>query len=330
MRNFTTKEIASTYTKCIFKIFTYLKNTPISQGSGVLLKNKNIIVTNYHIFIGSDNYKIFYNGVVIPKCKIVSVNAQKDLLLIYLGSPVKDTEEIGVSTENYVGEKVYAFGFPLNYGLTMTEGIVSNLNTNIKIKISENYFTNEINQSGVIQITAPISHGSSGGALVNEKGELLGITTYSDKAGLGINFAIPIKEALGEVDEFTKLKIDKSGFKKLNALDYYCLGVNIMENGEFKQAYKLFSKAYKKLPKNRNLLFNLSIVCNLTSDYKNALKYCNRLIKLENLTLRVINCKASTYLFMGKNKEAIKLLNLGVKHYPNDSFLHYRKAIAYF
>ncbi|HEY5124872.1 MAG TPA: trypsin-like peptidase domain-containing protein [Ignavibacteria bacterium] len=330
MKSLTPKDINLIYTQCVCKIFTFSNNIPISQGSGIFLKSNNIIITNYHIFIGADNFKVILSGNEVPKCKIVSINAQNDLLLIYVNSLKYNISEIKINKESYVGEKVYAFGFPLNYKLTMTEGIISNLNADIKIKLEENYFTNEINQSGVMQISAPISHGSSGGALVNDKGELIGITTYSDKSGIGINFAIPAKEVLSEINEFDKLKIDKLDSKKLNAVDYYCLGINLMENADFKSAYKLLKKSIKVLRNNTNILFNLAILCNIIGNFGNALKYCDKLIKIEGMSLRAIRCKASLFLSLEKKKEALKMLNIGIKLYPANQYLYYTKAQAYF
>lgn len=330
MSSISTGEIASIYNKCTCKIFTYSDGIPVAQGSGVLLAGKRLIVTNYHTFIGSNSYKVILLGKEIPNCKIIFLNGLKDLTLIYIGKTIKGIKNINLNTDANVGDKVYTFGFPLNYGLTMTEGIVSNLQANLSIQLEENEFTKEINQREVMQITAPISQGSSGGALVNDKGELIGITTYSDKAGMGINFAIPIKEALADINEFEKLKADGIGRKEFIALEHYCLGINLMENSDFKKAYKYVKKAYDILPNYVNILINLSVLAVYNDDFINAAKYIDELSELEGMELYVIRWKTLLYLTMEKYPEAIRTLNVGIKLFPNNQYLYYNKALAYF
>lgn len=330
MSSINPKQLAYIYSECTCQIYTYSDGIPIAQGSGVLLADKGIILTNYHTFIGSNSHKVFLHGKEIPDCKIFSLNGLKDLVLIYSVKTIKMAKEISICTETNIGDKVYTFGFPLNYGLTMTEGIVSNLQANLIIQLNENQFTKMIKQSEVMQVTAPISRGSSGGALVNEMGELIGITTYSDKAGMGINFAIPINEAITEINEFEKLKEYKFGRKEFTALDNYCLGINLMENANYKDAYKMLKKAYAILPNHVNILNNLSVLAIFNKDYDNAAKYIYNLTEMEGTELQVIRCKTILFMALKKFPECIEILNEGLKLFPNNQFLFYNKAWAYF
>jgi Do/DeqQ family serine protease len=159
-------------------------------GSGVIIGSKGYILTNQHVVDGADEILIsLADG---RGSQAVLIGEDKDTDIAILQVPI--TGLVGIRVADMptirVGDVVLAIGNPLNVGQTVTMGIVSATGRN---RIGLNTFEN------FIQTDAAINPGNSGGALVNARGELIGINTaiFSQAAGAqGIGFAIPITLAL--------------------------------------------------------------------------------------------------------------------------------------
>ena len=110
----------------------------------------------------------------------------------------------GNSESIFVGDLAVAIGHPLTLGAapTVTTGVISALNR--RLDVGSESMNNAVTLFGLIQTDAPITRGSSGGALLNQKGELIGITTAiatADVGAEGLGFAVPINLALGIVED---------------------------------------------------------------------------------------------------------------------------------
>ena len=123
-----------------------------------------------------------------------------------------------------VGQKIYAIGSPLGLENTMTEGLISGLR-----------YTKD--EGSFIQISAAISHGSSGGAVVNSNGELIGISTATIAKGQNINFAIPVNEFLNAYQQKGVLT------EEINFADYFSKGINNSRNRNIDSAIFNYEKA---------------------------------------------------------------------------------------
>jgi len=181
----TADQVYSKTNNAIVTIYTFDNNdNPISQGSGVVLNQKGWVVTNYHVYEGASKIVIKHANKIVAYSTILAMDAEKDILILKIADRSFPSIPIGNSALLKVGQKVYAIGSPLGLENTISEGIISGLRTN-KEK-TENF----------IQISAAISPGSSGGALVNAKGELIAITTSTIAKGQNLNFAIPVNQIL--------------------------------------------------------------------------------------------------------------------------------------
>jgi len=154
----------------------------IGSASAVPIDN-NTVVTNYHVIDGT--YAIIaYNseGTVESKISTVLAYSEKEDLAILRCEQAVNVAPLTIGNSNEVkqGDKVFAVGYPLGLSNTLSDGIVSSLYKD------ENYVD-------LIQITAPISPGSSGGALFNENGDVVGIVCASYENGQNMNLAIPSK-----------------------------------------------------------------------------------------------------------------------------------------
>lgn len=172
----------------------------ISRGSGIIYNDKGYIITNNHVIKEASNIKVTLADKREFRCSVVGTDPATDIAVIKIDEPAKNlpTLKIGNSDTIRVGELVIAVGNPFGFSHTVTMGIVSATGRqNVGLAEYEEY----------IQTDAAINPGNSGGALVNIKGELIGINTaiYSRSGGsLGIGFAIPANMAKQVVEEIIK------------------------------------------------------------------------------------------------------------------------------
>ena len=167
-------------------------------GSGVVINvEKGYIITNYHVVDGASEIKItFQDGRVIKATK-VGEDEQTDFALLKLETIPKNLTALKFADSDKlrVGDFAIAIGNPFGLGQTVTSGIISALGrSGLNIENYENF----------IQTDAAINSGNSGGALINLKGELIGINTaILGKAGgnIGIGFAIPSNMAKSIIDQ---------------------------------------------------------------------------------------------------------------------------------
>jgi hypothetical protein len=155
----------------------------VSQGSGFLISKDGRIVTNYHVIEnGSSAIVKLPDGAFFAVDGVVASDKARDVAVIQANGQNFKTLILGNSDRVQVGEEVVAIGNPLSLESTVSNGIVSGIRT---IEGKGGQF---------LQITTPISPGSSGGPLFNIAGEVVGITTLYLEGGENLNFAIPIND----------------------------------------------------------------------------------------------------------------------------------------
>lgn len=205
-------------------------NGTMSSGSGFYVSSDGKLVTNYHVIETAKSIKIINNSneSYTGSVTILGYDIDKDIALLKINKTVDTYLTLGDSNNIKVGEKIYAIGSPEGYQNTLSDGIVS--------AVREKY----------IQITAPISHGSSGGALLNEYGEVIGITSAGNLLGENLGFAIPINDyiamsknlniTLGShitapssqvpatMDDLADLMMEKYGTVSYSGYTYSCYG----------------------------------------------------------------------------------------------------------
>ena len=173
-------------------------NTMVAYGSGVVLSPDGYIVTNNHVVEGADEVEVTFNNKVVQQATIIGTDPTTDLALIKVEGSDYDHLRFGDSDKVRVGEWVLAVGNPFNLTSTVTAGIVSAKARDISI-LGEGS-----NVESFIQTDAAVNRGNSGGALVNTKGELIGINAaIASHTGSyeGYSFAIPSNIVRKVVDD---------------------------------------------------------------------------------------------------------------------------------
>lgn len=173
-----------------------------ATGSGVIISPDGYIVTNNHVVNGADELTVTLNDNREFSARIIGTDPNTDLALIKINGKNLPTLPIGDSDNLKVGEWVLAVGNPYNLSSTVTAGIVS-----AKARSMGGEGSNGPQISSFIQTDAAINPGNSGGALVNAKGELVGINAmlYSQTGSYsGYGFAIPTTIMVKVVDDLKK------------------------------------------------------------------------------------------------------------------------------
>lgn len=173
-------------------------STSQASGSGVIISNDGYILTNNHIINSSSNSSFYqieeatavrvylYNNDTPINAEVIGTDSQTDLAIIKISADNLTAAELGDSDSVQVGEFAMAIGSPLGMKSSVASGIVSALNREITDSSQTTY--------NLIQTDAAINSGNSGGALVNSKGQVIGINTLKIAAtGVeSMGFAIPI------------------------------------------------------------------------------------------------------------------------------------------
>jgi Do/DeqQ family serine protease len=200
----------------------YSTRRGISAGSGVIISPNGYVLTNNHV-VGDNSTQV---SVILSdkrerKAKLVGVDPVTDLALLKIDGTNLPTIAWGDSSQLKVAEWVLAIGNPYQLGQTVTLGIVSGTNRNYGSQAGEGIISSVVDY---IQTDAAINPGNSGGALINRRGELIGINTwiYSESGGYqGIGFAVPSNVARHIADELMKtgeVKRGTIGFVQLTEL----------------------------------------------------------------------------------------------------------------
>ena len=186
----TSEQVSKACAPAVFYIATYaLNGSYAGSGSGFFISSDGVAVTNFHVAANSCMLEITtHDGKKYTDVSIIDADEENDLALLKVNGTGFPYLELSNSNEVVQGQVVYAFGSPLGLDNTMSQGIISNPKRDI---------------DGVeyIQISVPIAPGSSGGALVDQYGKVVGVTSagFIEAAG-DLNLAIPCKriEALNK------------------------------------------------------------------------------------------------------------------------------------
>lgn len=178
----------------------------LSAGSGVIVDaEKGYILTNHHVIDNAETITVKLNDSRSFKARLIGSDAATDIALIQVKADKLNALEFGASDKLQVGDFVVAIGNPFGLGQTVTSGIVSALG---RSGISRDKFEN------FIQTDASINPGNSGGALINTKGELIGINTAIIAPGggnVGIGFAVPSNMAKAVMNQLIRHGVVKRG-----------------------------------------------------------------------------------------------------------------------
>ena len=170
-------------------------------GSGSIVTDDGYIVTNSHVVSNGNvtQINVLFSDGKTSEAELVWNDASLDLAIIKVNKKNLPAIELGDSDKVGIGDRAVAIGNPLGFELqsTVTSGIISGLNRSVK-------FNTGVTMDGLMQTDAAINSGNSGGALLNSRGELIGINTAKAGNSDGIGFAIPINTVKPVIEKVRK------------------------------------------------------------------------------------------------------------------------------
>ena len=180
---------------------------PNGGGSGVVISQDGLIMTNHHVIDNSTEVRVVFEDGRMYEGNIIGSDRLTDIGLLKITASNLIPISIGNSEALSVGDLAVAIGHPLTLGAapTVTTGVISALQR--RLDVGGEAMNSGVTLFGLIQTDAPITRGSSGGALLNNNGELIGITTAiatADVGAEGLGFAVPVNLALGIVEDLLK------------------------------------------------------------------------------------------------------------------------------
>ena len=167
----------------------------VSTGTGIVLTADGYIVTNAHIIAGAEQVNVTLSDDSLWSAQLVGFEPLEDLAVLKIDASGLTPAQFGDDTLLRSGDPVSAIGNPMGYRSTITPGIVSALDQPVSVEGTTMY---------LLQTSAAINYGSSGGALLNDRGQVVGVTTIKivadDGSAEGLGFAIPITRVKQVVD----------------------------------------------------------------------------------------------------------------------------------
>lgn len=172
------EELASLASSIVMIAVHDEKGEPVGTGSGIMIGRKGFILTNHHVVRGGHFFsvRIEDDEQVYPTDEVIKYNSNLDLAVIRIQRELTALPIYDGRKKLVRGQKVVAIGSPLGLFNSVSDGIISGFR--------------QIDDVDMIQFTAPISHGSSGGAVLNMAGEIIGISTAGIDQGQNINLAV--------------------------------------------------------------------------------------------------------------------------------------------
>lgn len=207
----------------------------LSRGSGFFI-DVDRVVTNRHVIENAYRAEVHsYNGSVFPVRGVIAVDAEGDLALLKVDAPANQVRPLLLDrTSPQEGESVVVIGNPFGLEGSVTNGIVSAVR--------------DIPTFGrIIQITAPISPGSSGSPVVNMQGQVIGVATLQITGGQSVNFAIPSERISqlqgGSLLSLSDLVAASGRNKRAKAVQFFRDGLSFLSKDDCEKALPYFEKA---------------------------------------------------------------------------------------
>ncbi|MGR3174155.1 MAG: S1C family serine protease [Candidatus Scalindua sp.] len=176
------------------------KGNAIRQGSGFIVRRDGAVVTNYHVISKARDIKVKAGDKVFDVEGLIFTDKENDLVILKVKAKDMPVVKLGIVEKANIGEHVYVISSPVGLENTISDGLLSGIR-----KIDE--------KTEILQITAPISPGSSGGPVFNINGEVIGVVTFLIQSAQNLNFAMPVKLIKDKISSKRVTAIKGSGLE---------------------------------------------------------------------------------------------------------------------
>jgi len=341
----TANEVFNAVSSSVVVIRTYdAKGNGKNLGSGVVLAN-DLIATNCHVIKDAVNIQVVYHGKQYP-ANLRHTDWERDVCTLTVKGVNAPVVVIGSTSHLKIGAQVYAIGAPQGLELTLSEGIISSLR--------------EVDGGQYLQISAPISPGSSGGGLFDEEGRLIGLPTFYLSEGQQLNFAVPVewitelperhKEmsevaqttsnewynkslALEQLKDWVRMLIHSLRWIEAQPeepMAWYSLGYAYNETDQNAKAIEAYQQALRIYPEYTAAWANLGYVYDKTDQYAEAIHAYQQALRI-NPDFESAWCNlGNTYVKTYQNTEAIQSYQQALRINPEYIDAWYNLGLVYY
>lgn len=297
------------------------KGALLSRGSGFFISADKIITNNHVIEKSSSVVVHLNNGKRFNVKGVLAIDGEGDLAVLQVDVP--QNLAVPLSIEKLVpqeGESIVVIGNPYGLEGSVTNGIVSAVR--------------EISGYGkIIQITAPISPGSSGSPVVNMRGQVIGIATLQAAEGQSLNFAVPSERIsalkLSDLKSFASLNVENQRNKRATAERFYSQGLGILSRDDYARAIPYFEKATEIDPNYTEAWYQIGFCYGMLNRHQDSLKASRQAAKLRPDWAEVyLNIGASSYA-LAQFKDALEAYRTALKINPDNAEIQYALGLTF-
>ena len=286
------------------------------QGSGFFVSERGEVITNYHVMSGANSAVVkLPDGSIYKATDVLAEDITSDLIKLKVdtgGSKVQCLPLYKTLVE--VGEKVVVIGSPQGLESTVSDGIVS------AVRDVKGF-------GSIIQITAPISPGSSGSAVVNMKGEVVGVASAQMLEGQNLNFVVPAVK-ITELKEKKQAIARKEDTAKKQADDIYSKALYYYFEGNYEKALPFFKQYLKTHPDSSDAWSYAGICYFVLGLDQETLQACKQVIRLKPDLAEAHYNLGVAYGKLGLNQEALQAFKQAIRLKPDDAEAHYYMGVC--
>ncbi len=294
------------------------KGEPLTEGTGFIASADGAVITNYHVIGIAKNIKVRSGIKVLNVEGVIYADKENDFVILRVKGKDLPPVKFGDAGKINSGGKVYIISSSKDSGNTISEGVFRRVKT-----ISPG--------RKVIEVTADVSHGSSGSPVFDKDGEVIGITTFLIKRAENLILAMPadlIKDKLKIRGPVTSIEIIIKNYQ--NTAEYwFYLGYYLSEVEAHKDAIDVFKEAIRLKPGFADALYYRGVAYENLGKYREAARDYREAIKSKTDFADAHFSLGITYGKLGMYKEAVEVLKQAVKLEPDFADAYYNLGVAY-
>jgi tetratricopeptide (TPR) repeat protein len=298
-------------------VSTDAKGTPKTQGTGFFVSPDGLVITNRHVIEGAGTITaVTNNGAMFLFERIFAEPPGADLAVLKFHATDVPFLKLGESTMAVEGQKVIVIGNPTGLMGTVSDGIISAFREN----------------RSLIQITAPVSHGSSGSPVMDETGQVIGIATLGIAEGQNLNFAIPVEQAsaaLAQPPLSWPTLPRATPTPASDAKVYFDSAEACYERREYDKAISDYTEAIRLDPNYASAFDSRGNAYYARGDYDKAISDFTEAIRLDPNYFRAHVDRGDAYLKQSDFDKAISDYNEAIRLSPNSAWGYAYRATAY-
>jgi tetratricopeptide (TPR) repeat protein len=291
----------------IIVLLTYSKEGRLlGQGTGFFVTQDGDAITNYHVLQDASRAEVrMSDGKVYPVKRVIAEDEEGDLIRVSVDIPKEVVHPLVIrSSFPEVGERIVVVGTPLGLEKTVSDGIVSAVR--------------EVPKFGkIIQVTAPISPGSSGSPVVDMNGEVIGVVSFFLTPGQNLNFAIP-GERIGRLTPANKKNLaEREDARKderlASAVQLYQTGSVLLWAEDYEKALPYFAEAVKRNPDFAEAYFQIAYCLGKLGRYPEAIELYQEVLRIKPGDIDTFNNLCVAYNILGRYQEAIEFCKKAIQ-----------------